>query len=140
GVEDAGRPPGRRARHRRNAHRALPRPLSVRDPDRPGFVGGRHRHGGVSAGAGAAVRQSRLARRGRRAGAEEAMTLGDGVKAAALLFVAAIAQVSIFSQVHVSGAVPDVLLVTLVALALLRGSVAGAVGGFFAGLLVDTAS
>ncbi len=68
------------------------------------------------------------------------MTLGDGVKAAVLLFVAAIAQVSIFSQIHVFGGVPDLLLVTLVAVALLRGSVAGAVGGFFAGLLVDTAS
>jgi rod shape-determining protein MreD len=68
------------------------------------------------------------------------MTLGDGVKAAVLLFVAAIVQVSIFSRVHVFGAVPDVLLVTLVALALLRGAVAGAVGGFFAGLLVDTAT
>ena len=68
------------------------------------------------------------------------MTLGDGVKAAALLFVAAIVQVSIFSQIHVFGGVPDVLLVSLVALALLRGSVVGAVGGFFAGLLVDTAS
>jgi rod shape-determining protein MreD len=68
------------------------------------------------------------------------MTLGDGVKAAALLFVAAVAQVSVFSQPHVFGAVPDVLLVTLVAVALLRGSVVGAVGGFFAGLVVDTAS
>jgi rod shape-determining protein MreD len=68
------------------------------------------------------------------------MSLGDGVKAAALLFVAAVAQVSVFSQVHVFGAVPDVLLVTLVAVALLRGSVAGAVGGFCAGLVVDTAS
>lgn len=68
------------------------------------------------------------------------MSLGDGVKAAALLFVAAVAQVSVFSQVHVLGAVPDVLLVTLVAVALLRGSVAGAVGGFCAGLVVDTAS
>jgi rod shape-determining protein MreD len=68
------------------------------------------------------------------------MTVGDGVKAAALLFVAAIVQVSIFSQVHVFGAVPDVLLVTLVGFALLRGSVAGAVGGFFGGLLVDTAT
>jgi len=68
------------------------------------------------------------------------MTLGDGVKAAALLFVAAVAQVSVFSQLHVFGAVPDVLLVSLVGLALLRGSVTGAVGGFFAGLLVDTAS
>jgi len=68
------------------------------------------------------------------------MSVGDGVKAAALLFVAAVAQVSVFSQVHVFGAVPDVLLVTLVAVALLRGSVAGAVGGFCAGLVVDTAS
>jgi rod shape-determining protein MreD len=68
------------------------------------------------------------------------MTLGDGLKAAALLFVAAVAQVSIFGQAHVFGAVPDVLLVTLVALSLLRGSVVGAVGGFFAGLIVDTAS
>jgi rod shape-determining protein MreD len=68
------------------------------------------------------------------------MTFGDGVKAAALLFVAAVAQVSIFSQAQVFGAVPDVLLVTLVALSLLRGSVVGAVGGFFAGLVVDTAS
>ena len=68
------------------------------------------------------------------------MTIADGVKAAALLFVAAIVQVSIFSELHVFGAVPDVLLVSLVALSLLRGSVVGAVGGFFAGLLVDTAT
>jgi rod shape-determining protein MreD len=64
----------------------------------------------------------------------------DGVKVAVLLFVAAIVQVSIFSQAQTYGAVPDLLLVTLVAIALLRGSVAGAVGGFFAGLIVDTAS
>lgn len=68
------------------------------------------------------------------------MTFVDGVKAAALLFVAAIAQVSVFSQLHVFGAVPDVLLVLLVAIALLRGSIAGAVGGFLAGLVVDTAT
>jgi rod shape-determining protein MreD len=64
----------------------------------------------------------------------------DGLKAAALLFVAAILQVSIFTQVHVLGGVPDLVLVTLVAVSLLRGSVLGAVGGFFAGLLVDTAT
>jgi rod shape-determining protein MreD len=68
------------------------------------------------------------------------MSLFDGVKAAVVLFVAAVAQVSIFSQLHVFGAVPDLLLVSLVAIALLRGSVVGAVGGFFAGLLVDTAT
>jgi rod shape-determining protein MreD len=64
----------------------------------------------------------------------------DGLKAAALLFVAAILQVSIFTQVHILRGVPDVLLVTLVAVALLRGSIIGAGGGFFAGLLVDTAT
>jgi rod shape-determining protein MreD len=64
----------------------------------------------------------------------------DGLKAAALLFVAAIMQVSIFTQVHILGGVPDVLLVTLVAVALLRGATVGALGGFFAGLLIDTAT
>jgi rod shape-determining protein MreD len=62
----------------------------------------------------------------------------DGVKAAVLLFVAAVMQVAIFAQLHVLGAVPQLLLVTLVAVSLLRGSIAGAVGGFFAGLLVDS--
>jgi rod shape-determining protein MreD len=57
-----------------------------------------------------------------------------------LLFVAAIMQVSIFAQVHVFGGVPDILLVMLVAVALLRGAIVGAAGGFFAGLLVDTAT
>ena len=68
------------------------------------------------------------------------MTLLDGVKAAVLLFAAAIVQVSILSQLHVFGAVPDLLLVTLVAVSLLRGSIVGAVAGFFAGLVIDTAT
>jgi len=64
----------------------------------------------------------------------------DGVKIAVLLFVAAVAQVSVFSEIDVFGAAPDLLLVTLVAVSLLRGSVAGAVGGFFAGLVIDIAT
>jgi rod shape-determining protein MreD len=68
------------------------------------------------------------------------VTVADGLKAAALLFVAAVMQVSIFAQAHVFGGVPDLLLVTLVAVALLRGTIVGAVSGFFAGLLVDTAT
>jgi len=68
------------------------------------------------------------------------MTYVDGLKAAVLLFVAAIVQVSILAEIHVLGASPDLLLVTLVAVALLRGSVAGAIGGFFAGLVVDGAT
>ncbi len=142
GLEAAQGERRRQARHCRDAQRAVSGSVSIRHPDRHGHVGQRHGHGDVPAGAGAAVREPRLARSRGGARPEEAtpMTLGDGVKAAALLFVAAVAQVSIFSQVHVFGAVPDVLLVSLVAVALLRGSVAGAVGGFFAGLIVDTAS
>jgi rod shape-determining protein MreD len=68
------------------------------------------------------------------------MSAWDGAKIAVLLFVAAIAQVAVFSPIDVFGAYPDLLLVTLVAVSLLRGSVAGAVGGFFAGLVVDIAS
>jgi rod shape-determining protein MreD len=59
------------------------------------------------------------------------------MKIAALLFVVTIMQVSAFSSVRIGGAAPDVLLVTLVAVALLRGSITGAVAGFLAGLVVD---
>ena len=64
----------------------------------------------------------------------------DVAKAAGLLFVAAVAQVTIFAPIDVLGGTPDLLLVTLVALALLRGAVFGAAAGFFAGLVVDTAT
>jgi rod shape-determining protein MreD len=64
----------------------------------------------------------------------------DAVKIVALVFVASILQVSIFSGVNILGGTPDLLLVTLVAVALLRGSIAGAAAGFLAGLIVDTAT
>jgi rod shape-determining protein MreD len=64
----------------------------------------------------------------------------EAAKAAAFLFVAAIFQVSIFNHAQILTGTPDVLLVTLVVIALLRGSVLGAAGGFFAGLVVDTAN
>jgi rod shape-determining protein MreD len=64
----------------------------------------------------------------------------DAVKIVALVFVASILQVSIFSGVNILGGAPDLLLVTLVAVALLRGSIAGAAAGFLAGLIVDTAT
>jgi rod shape-determining protein MreD len=66
--------------------------------------------------------------------------VADAVKAAILLFLVAVVQVSLLSSLHVAGGTPDILLVTLVAVALLRGAVFGAVGGFFGGLLVDTAN
>ena len=57
-----------------------------------------------------------------------------------LIFVAAILQVTIFSQIDILGGYPDVVLLTLMAIALLRGSIYGAALGFFAGLIVDTAN
>lgn len=65
--------------------------------------------------------------------------IADAVKAAALLFVAAVIQVSLLSSIEVAGAVPDLLLVTLLSVALLRGSLFGAICGFAAGLVLDTA-
>lgn len=61
------------------------------------------------------------------------------LKAGVVLFVAALLQTSIVGAIEIAGGIPDVLLVTLVALALLRGSVYGAAAGFFAGLVLDTA-
>jgi rod shape-determining protein MreD len=63
----------------------------------------------------------------------------DGAKAGVLLFVAAILQVAILNRIRIVHATPDLLLVTLVGVSLLRGSLFGATGGFFAGLVVDTA-
>ena len=64
----------------------------------------------------------------------------DVLKAAAFVFVAAILQVSVFSDVTVLHGTPDLLLVTIICVALLRGPVIGAAMGFWGGLLVDTAN
>jgi rod shape-determining protein MreD len=66
------------------------------------------------------------------------MTL-DALKTAGLLFVASILQVSIVGSIQVAGGTPDLVLVTLVAIALLRGAVVGSLAGFFVGLVLDTA-
>ncbi|MSO95968.1 MAG: rod shape-determining protein MreD [Thermoleophilia bacterium] len=63
-----------------------------------------------------------------------------GIRIAVILFVVAILQVSAFSSVAIGGGGPDVLLVTLVSIGLLRGAVTGAVTGFIAGLIVDVAT
>ena len=65
--------------------------------------------------------------------------IADTLKGTALLFAAAVIQVSLLSTIDLAGAVPDLLLVTLVTIALLRGSLFGAVAGFGAGLVLDTA-
>jgi rod shape-determining protein MreD len=66
--------------------------------------------------------------------------LVEPAKVGVLVFVAAILQVSIFSSLQILGGAPDVVLLTLMGIALLRGSIYGASAGFAAGLLVDTAN
>jgi rod shape-determining protein MreD len=62
----------------------------------------------------------------------------DAAKAAVLLFCAVVLQLSIMANVDILGGHPNLLLVTLVCVALLRGAVFGTVAGFCAGLLADT--
>jgi rod shape-determining protein MreD len=64
----------------------------------------------------------------------------DAFKAAALLFLAVLVQESILGGYSPLGGSPDVLLVALLSIALLRGSVFGAIAGFGAGFLVDVAN
>jgi rod shape-determining protein MreD len=64
----------------------------------------------------------------------------DWLKAAGFVFLTAILQVSVFADVTVLHGTPDLLLVAIICVALLRGPVMGAVIGFWGGLLVDTAN
>jgi rod shape-determining protein MreD len=62
------------------------------------------------------------------------------VRIGLVVFVASIFQVSVLSGWELFRGYPDVLLVVVVSVALLRGAVSGAVAGFAGGLLVDTAT
>jgi rod shape-determining protein MreD len=64
----------------------------------------------------------------------------DILKALALVFVAVVLQSAIVSSIEIAGGTPDLLLVTLVAVSLLRGAIWGAAAGFAAGLLFDIAN
>ena len=64
----------------------------------------------------------------------------DWAKSGAFVFLAAILQVSVFSDVTILNGTPDLLLVTIICIALLRGPVVGAAAGFWGGLLIDTAN
>jgi rod shape-determining protein MreD len=64
--------------------------------------------------------------------------LADAAKAAVLLFFVVVVQLSIIANVEILGGRANLLLVTLVSVALLRGAIFGAVAGFSAGLLADT--
>jgi rod shape-determining protein MreD len=62
----------------------------------------------------------------------------DAAKASVFLFFAVVVQLSIMANVSILGGHPNLLLVTLVCIALLRGAVFGAIAGFAAGLLADS--
>jgi rod shape-determining protein MreD len=62
----------------------------------------------------------------------------DAAKAAALLFFTVVVQLSIVANIEIFRGHPNLLLVTVVCVALLRGAIFGAVAGFSAGLLADT--
>jgi rod shape-determining protein MreD len=64
--------------------------------------------------------------------------IADTAKAAALMFFVVVVQLSIMANVEILGGHPNLLLVALVCVALLRGAIFGAVAGFCAGLLADT--
>ena len=66
--------------------------------------------------------------------------LADALKLAAIVVAAAVLQVAVLGGWVIAGGSPDLLLVTVVAIALLRGTIAGAVVGFFGGLVADTAT
>ncbi|MEU2284648.1 rod shape-determining protein MreD [Streptomyces sp. NPDC013178] len=56
-----------------------------------------------------------------------------------LVVVALVIQVSVLARLHLPGAVPDLLLLTVLGLAMVYGHVGGALIGFGAGLLADLA-
>jgi rod shape-determining protein MreD len=63
--------------------------------------------------------------------------VSTALRVAPLIFVAAVFQVGAVAGSRVLGAEPDLLLVTVIVVALVSGSITGAVAGFAGGLLVD---
>ena len=64
----------------------------------------------------------------------------DVAKTAILLLVAAILQVTFVNSFELMEGHADIVLLSLVGLALLRGPIFGACAGFYAGLVLDTAT
>jgi len=68
------------------------------------------------------------------------VTLLDGLKTVVLVTLVTVLQISIVTPFEVARGHVDLVTVTLIAVALLRGPVVGALAGFWAGLLLDTAT
>lgn len=64
----------------------------------------------------------------------------DALKAVPLVFVAVLAQIAVFAPIDVGSGSPDAVVVVVAVVALLAGSVVGALAGFWAGFLLDTAT
>src|SRR6185503_20594799 len=129
---------GRRRDHRRPAvGPPAPVALPAKHPDRASDKGRPDRRRPVPGHPGHAVRRLLVAAVRARPGeqeaaAEDAMTLAIA-KAAALFFFVTVIQVTIVSSIGILGGSPDLVLVTLVAVALTQGSIFGAASGFWAG-------
>ncbi|MFG2191623.1 rod shape-determining protein MreD [Streptomyces sp. NPDC048639] len=67
------------------------------------------------------------------------MRLNRILLSTSLVVVALVVQVSVLARLHLPGAVPDLMLLVVLALALVYGHTAGCVIGFGAGLLCDLA-
>jgi rod shape-determining protein MreD len=65
------------------------------------------------------------------------MSAATALRATAVVFIVAMLQTVLVSSLVIGGGAPDLLLVVVISLGLLRGSVPGAVFGFVAGLVVD---
>ena len=65
------------------------------------------------------------------------MSLRDHIAPVVVVFTAALLQVTLVGSLDVAGGIADVLLLSVLAIALLRGAVTGAVCGFVGGLLID---
>jgi rod shape-determining protein MreD len=66
--------------------------------------------------------------------------VADAVKVGVVFFVAVVLQAAIVSAFEPGGGSADLVLVTLTAVALLRGAIFGALAGFYAGFLLDAAN
>jgi rod shape-determining protein MreD len=63
--------------------------------------------------------------------------VSDNLLVVVVVFLAALLQVTLVASVDIAGGAADLLLLSLLPIAFLRGSVTGAVAGFFGGMLVD---
>lgn len=64
----------------------------------------------------------------------------DLLKAGVVFLLAVLVQIAFVDRIELAEGHPNIVLVTLVCVALLRGPTFGAAGGFFAGLVLDTAA